>query len=64
MKQETPRKVRLFEAEVTYRAPDGAERGEKFPVRAGGFDEAREMAERYVLEVLKLEEFELRMVGA
>jgi hypothetical protein len=58
------KKVRRFEAQVTYRSPDGTEREETFPVQAEEFSAAQSMAEHYVLQVLRLKEFELRMVGA
>jgi hypothetical protein len=56
--------VRRFEASVTYRDTAGAEQEEAFPVHARDYATANRMAFAYVLEVLKLDEFELRLVGA
>jgi hypothetical protein len=56
--------VRRFEASVTYRDGKGAEQEESFPVHARDYALANRMAFAYVLEVLKLAEFELRLVGS
>jgi hypothetical protein len=53
----------LFLATVTYRGSDGREHQESFPVRAVGRESASKMAVAYVLEVLRLKDFELRIVG-
>jgi hypothetical protein len=57
------RKVRQFVAFVSYRV-DGADREEQFPVQVHDFATAQRVALRYTLEVLRLTDFELRMVGA
>lgn len=54
----------LFAATVSHRDTLGQEHEESFPVRAAGREMACEMALQYVLEVLKLKEFKLRVVGA
>jgi len=56
--------VRRFEASVTYRDRQGQVQEEAFPIHARDFETANRMAFAYVLEVLKLDEFELRLVGA
>ncbi|HZF11713.1 MAG TPA: hypothetical protein VFE33_23245 [Thermoanaerobaculia bacterium] len=56
--------VRRFEASVTYRDGEGKEQEEMFPVHARDYAAANELAFQYVLNVLKLDEFELRLVGA
>jgi hypothetical protein len=53
----------LFLATVTYRGSDGRVHEERFPIRAVERESASEMAVAYVLEVLKLKDFELRIVG-
>jgi hypothetical protein len=57
------KKVRCFVASVSYRE-DGADREESFPVRVMDFSTAQSLALTYVLQTLKLEDFELRIVGA
>jgi hypothetical protein len=56
--------VRRFEASVTFRDGQGQAQEEAFPIHARDFESANRMAFAYVLEVLKLDEFELRLVGA
>lgn len=56
--------VRNFEASVTYRDSEGKDQEEDFPVLAHDYDTANRMAFAYVLEVLKLDDFELRVVGS
>jgi hypothetical protein len=56
-------RVRSFSTSVTYRDASG-EREEAFPVRAHDYITARRLAEEYVLKILKLQEFDLRIVGA
>ena len=51
-------------AVVTYRKGAGQETEETFPVKAPDRSSASDLALAYVLQVLKLEEFELRIVGA
>ncbi len=58
------RKVYLYSAAVTYRNGEGREIEEVFPVRAADRSAASELALTYVLQVLKLSEFEIRIVGA
>lgn len=57
-------KVRRFVAQVTYSGSDGGVREDSFPVYSYDFQAAQSMALNYVLAVLKLGEFELRLVGA
>jgi len=53
----------LFYATVTYLGSDGRMHEERFPIRAVERETACEMAIAYVLEVLGLKDFELRIVG-
>ncbi|HXO22820.1 MAG TPA: hypothetical protein VOA87_23125 [Thermoanaerobaculia bacterium] len=55
--------VRLFMASVTY-TRGGETREDAFPVRAGDFASAKDMALSYILQVFRLRDFELRIVGA
>lgn len=56
--------VRRFAASVTYRSSRGEQQCEEFPVLAFDTAMANEMALAYVLRVLRLGDFELRVVGA
>jgi hypothetical protein len=56
--------VRRFSASVTYPNSNGKEHEEEFPVFAHSYEIAQRMAFAYVLKVLRLQEFELRLVGA
>ena len=58
------RRVRCFTAAVSYEDKGGAEREESFPVNASDYSSATSLAFAYALLVLKLQDFELRMVGA
>jgi hypothetical protein len=58
------KKVRCFVASVTYREIDGTDKEESFPVRVADYATAQSVALTYVLQTLKLEDFELRIVGA
>ncbi len=58
------RKVRHFRASVSYQDKDRAEREEAFPVKASEYSSATSLAFAYALLVLRLQDFELRMVGA
>ena len=58
------KRVRRFEACVTYRGPEGVEVEEVFPVYTEDYPSAKSMALTYILQVLKLQDFELRMVGS
>jgi hypothetical protein len=58
------RSVRRFEASVSFRDAEGREQEEAFPVQAADPDLANRLAFSYVLSVLKLDDFELRVVGA
>ncbi|HVF60967.1 MAG TPA: hypothetical protein VNJ70_14265 [Thermoanaerobaculia bacterium] len=55
--------LRLYSATVIHHDADGRVHEQRFPIRATEHEEACEMAFAYVLEVLKLKEFELRIVG-
>lgn len=56
-------KVRLYSVTVAYQSGDGRSREERFPVHAYDPSMATDMAVAYVLQVLRLKEFELRVVG-
>ncbi len=59
-----PAKVRPFAASVEFRDATGRVVEEAFPVRAADYGAANRLALVYVLEVLRHQEFELRVVGA
>ncbi len=58
------KKVRRFVASVTYRETDGTDKEESFPVHVMDYSTAQSVAFNYVLRTMKLEDFELRIVGA
>jgi hypothetical protein len=58
------RRVRRFDACVTYRGPEGLDVEEIFPVYMEDYLAAKAIALSYILQVLKLRDFELRMVGS
>ncbi len=58
------RRVYPYKASVIYREREGQEVEEVFPVRAMDRAAASDLAVAYVLKVLKLQEFEIRIVGA
>jgi hypothetical protein len=58
------RRVFPYKASVTYRNREGQEAEEVFPLRALDRTAASDLAVAYVLRVLKLQEFEIRIVGA
>jgi hypothetical protein len=58
------RNVFRYAASVTYRGPNGEDRLEEFPVFAADSTTANDLALAYVVRVLKLSEFELRIVGS
>ena len=58
------KKVRRFVASVTYREIDGKDKEETFPVQVMDYATAQSVALTYVLQTLKLEDFELLIVGA
>jgi hypothetical protein len=49
---------------VSYEDKGGAKQEETFPVNAPDYSSATSLAFAYALLVLKLQDFELRMVGA
>ena len=57
-------KVRAYSATVAYRNLDGKQQEEEIPVRATDSAEASHLAFLYVRQVMKLEDFELRVVGS
>ena len=57
-------KIRFYSASVAYRGATGKVQEEEFPVRATDNATASEIAFLYVRQVMKLEDFELRVVGA
>lgn len=58
------RKVRRFDASVEYRDSAGIEREESFPVYAGDYSAAKSTALAYTVQVLRLQDFELRIAGS
>ncbi len=58
------RRVRRFEAAVEYLDRNGLAREESFPLLAADYSTAKSMALSYVVKVLRLENFELRLAGA
>lgn len=58
------RRLRRFEAHLSYRNAGGVECEESFPLRMDSFDAAQKLALRYVLQILKLQDFEIRMLGS
>lgn len=58
------RRIRRFEAHLTYRNSEGEEREETFPVQAEDYETAKSVALSYALQILKLQDFELRIIGA
>jgi hypothetical protein len=58
------RRVYPYKASVAYRNQEGQEVEEVFPLRAMDRAAASGLAVAYVLKVLKLQEFEIRIVGA
>lgn len=57
------RTVRSFAASVTFRI-EGKLQEEEFPVQAFDYAAATSMAFSYVLSVMRLADFELRVVGS
>jgi hypothetical protein len=56
--------IRRFAASVTYRWKDGTVHEEEIPTWAEDYGAAHRLLLAYVLYVLKLRDFELRLVGA
>ena len=56
--------VRPFAASVAYRDGEGRNQEEHFPVLAVDSRSANHLALAYVLQILRLDDFELRVVGA
>lgn len=57
-------KIRQYSASVAFRDAAGQRHEEEFPVRAADPAAASEIAFLYVRQVMKLEDFELRVVGS
>lgn len=57
-------RVRSFVAEVVFRDHEGRSREERFPIREKEYQAATSLAFQYACRVLKLSEFELRLVGS
>jgi hypothetical protein len=57
-------KIRPYSASVSYRNSTGQMQEEAFPVHAADPAAASQLAFLYVRDVLKLKDFELRVVGA
>lgn len=58
------RRVYPYKASVTYRNREGQGGEEVFPLRAVDRTAASGLAVAYVLRILKLQEFEIRIIGA
>jgi hypothetical protein len=58
------KKVRSFQVHVTYTDTTGAEREETFPVWVEDYSTAKSTALNYIVQILRLNDFELRLVGA
>jgi hypothetical protein len=58
-----PRVVR-YAATVSYRNEDGKLQEEEFPLKATDYSTALDSAVAYVLNVMKLQDFELRVAGS
>jgi hypothetical protein len=57
------KRMRRFEACVTFRSPEGSAARESVPVIGEDYDTAKSTALSYVLQILRLQNFELRIVG-
>jgi hypothetical protein len=57
-------RVTPYAASVTYRDAQGKLQEEEFPLRARDYSTAMNIASTYVLQVMKLKDFELRVVGS
>jgi hypothetical protein len=57
-------RIRRYEAEVTYRDALGRDHEEVFPVRSRDHQEATRLAFAYAISVLRLGDFDLRIVGS
>jgi hypothetical protein len=57
-------RITPYAASVTYRDAQGKLQEEEFPLRASDYSTAMNIAAAYVLRVMKLKEFELRVVGS
>jgi hypothetical protein len=57
-------RVRQYAASVTYRNGEGKLQEEEFPVNSRDHAAALRTAFAYVLQIMKLEDFELRVVGS
>lgn len=58
-----PRVVR-YSATVSYRNENGKLQEEEFPLRATDYSTALDSAVSYVVNVMKLQDFELRVAGS
>jgi hypothetical protein len=58
------KRMRRFTASVEYRDDEGRSQEDSFPVQVEDYSTAKRIAVDYVLQVLRLEDFELRIVGA
>jgi hypothetical protein len=53
-----------YSATVSYRNQDGKLQEEEFPLRASDYSIALDSAVAYVVQVMKLQDFELRVAGS
>ena len=58
------KKIRRFTVSVEYKDTEGRSREEVFPVQVGDYSVAKAIAVSYVLQIMRLSDFELRIVGA
>lgn len=58
------RKVRRFDASVSFRDSKGVESEVSFPVYERDYSAAKSAAFTYALQILRLQDFELRMTGS
>lgn len=56
-------KILSYAASVTYVNADGKRQEDEFPLRESNYAAAQNLALNYVLQVLKLSDFELRIAG-
>jgi len=62
--EERMMRVRRFMAEVSFTDSSGLSQEQSFPVYEAGGGAAKLLALSYVLQILELKDFELRIVGA
>ena len=58
------KRVRQYVASVSYRSKKKGDQEESFPVYTHDYETAKSLALAYALQILKLDDFELRIAGA